>query len=99
MSLESWNDTPAKQAILDFVAAASADGGPGYIPPAERIAAFDNDGTHWSSSRRPQDRSTWSCVSTGPKRRPSTAPGRRRRSSRATENVLENFLKEKKWLP
>jgi hypothetical protein len=47
----------------------------------------------------PQDRSTWSCVSTGPNKPPSMAPGRRRRSSRATENVLENFLKEKKWLP
>ena len=53
MSLESWNDTPTKQAILDFVAAASADGGPGYIPPAERIAAFDNDGTLWVEQPAP----------------------------------------------
>ena len=53
MSLESWNDTPTKQAILDFVAAASAEGGPGYIPPAERIAAFDNDGTLWVEQPAP----------------------------------------------
>jgi hypothetical protein len=53
MSLESWNDTPTKQAILDFVAAASADGGSGYIPPAERIAAFDNDGTLWVEQPAP----------------------------------------------
>ena len=47
MSLPSWNDTPTKRAILEFVAAASTEGGPDYIPPADRIAAFDNDGTLW----------------------------------------------------
>ena len=53
MSLESWNNTPTKQAILDFVAAASAEGGPGFIPPADRIAAFDNDGTLWVEQPAP----------------------------------------------
>jgi phosphoserine phosphatase len=53
MVLESWNDTQTKQAILDFVAAASAEGGPDYIPPAERIAAFDNDGTLWVEQPAP----------------------------------------------
>lgn len=53
MTLKSWNNTQPKQAILDFVAAASAEGGPDYIPPAERIAAFDNDGTLWVEQPAP----------------------------------------------
>ena len=46
--LPSWNEGHSKQAIVDFVAAVTDKGGPGYVPPAERIAAFDNDGTLWS---------------------------------------------------
>jgi phosphoserine phosphatase len=46
--LPSWNDGPTKQAILDFVAAATTEGGPGFIGPGDRIATFDNDGTLWS---------------------------------------------------
>ena len=53
MTLPSWNDTPTKQAILDFVAKASTEGGPDYIPSAERIAAFDNDGTLWVEQPAP----------------------------------------------
>jgi len=53
MTLESWNDTANKQAILDFVAAASDENGPDYVPPAERIAAFDNDGTLWVEQPAP----------------------------------------------
>jgi len=45
--LSSWRDTPTKQAILEFVAAVTTENGPDYVPPAERIAAFDNDGTLW----------------------------------------------------
>jgi hypothetical protein len=45
--LPSWNDGPAKQAILNFVARATTEGGPDFVPPAERIAAFDQDGTLW----------------------------------------------------
>lgn len=45
-ALASWRDGPAKRAILDFVTAAVEDG-PGFIPVADRIAAFDNDGTLW----------------------------------------------------
>lgn len=45
--LPSWNDGPAKEAILGFVARVTAEGGPEYVPPAERIATFDNDGTLW----------------------------------------------------
>ena len=53
MSLPSWNDTPTKRAILDFVAAVTAENGPNYVPPPERIAAFDNDGTLWCEHPMP----------------------------------------------
>lgn len=46
--LPSWNAGPAKQAILDFVAAVTTQGAPAYVAPAERIAVFDNDGTLWA---------------------------------------------------
>lgn len=45
--LSLWNDTPTRGAILDFVARITAPGGPDFVPPAERIATFDNDGTLW----------------------------------------------------
>src|SRR5262245_20114267 len=47
MPLPSWNDGATKSVILDFVARVTNDGGRDYVPPAERIAAFDNDGTLW----------------------------------------------------
>jgi phosphoserine phosphatase len=45
--LASWNDTPATQAIVEFVERVTQEGGADYVPPAERIAVFDNDGTLW----------------------------------------------------
>jgi phosphoserine phosphatase len=45
--LPSWNDGSAKDAITQFVAAVTTEGGPGFVPAAERIAVFDNDGTLW----------------------------------------------------
>lgn len=45
--LVSWTDGPAKQAILGFVAAISDESGPDYLPPPERVATLDNDGTLW----------------------------------------------------
>jgi phosphoglycolate phosphatase-like HAD superfamily hydrolase len=45
--LSSWHDTVTRQTILDFVEAVTAVDTPTYIPPAERIATFDNDGTLW----------------------------------------------------
>ena len=51
--LESWNDTPARRAIVAFVQAASSEGSPGFVPPAERVAVFDNDGTLWSEKPIP----------------------------------------------
>lgn len=53
MTLPSWNDTAAKQAILDFLARAGDEHSPDFIPPAERIAAFDNDGTLWVEQPMP----------------------------------------------
>jgi phosphoglycolate phosphatase-like HAD superfamily hydrolase len=46
--LPSWNDGKAKQSILDFVAKVTKEGSPAFVPPAERIATFDNDGTLWA---------------------------------------------------
>ncbi len=46
--LPSWNDGPAKQAIVNFVAKVTKKGSPDFVPPAERIATFDNDGTLWA---------------------------------------------------
>jgi hypothetical protein len=43
--LPSWNEGRAKQAILDFVRRVTVKGIAEYVPPAERIATFDNDGT------------------------------------------------------
>jgi phosphoglycolate phosphatase-like HAD superfamily hydrolase len=45
--LPSWNDGPAKQAIVDFVRATTDRAGATFVPPEERIAAFDQDGTLW----------------------------------------------------
>jgi phosphoserine phosphatase len=46
--LPSWNDTASKQAIVGFVGKVTKEGSPDFVPPAERIATFDNDGTLWS---------------------------------------------------
>ena len=45
--LPSWNSGPAKSAIIRFVKNVTKKGGPEFVPPSERIAAFDNDGTLW----------------------------------------------------
>jgi hypothetical protein len=45
--LASWREGEAKSAILDFVALVSEKNGPHHVPPSERIAVFDNDGTLW----------------------------------------------------
>jgi phosphoglycolate phosphatase-like HAD superfamily hydrolase len=46
--LPSWNEGKSKSAILDFVAKVTKEGGADFVAPAERIAAFDNDGTLWA---------------------------------------------------
>ena len=45
--LPSWNEGPAKQAILAFVQTTTDVSNPGYVPPEARIATFDQDGTTW----------------------------------------------------
>jgi hypothetical protein len=45
--LPSWNEGPTKQAIIEFVRATTTQGSPNFVPQAERIAEFDEDGTLW----------------------------------------------------
>jgi hypothetical protein len=45
--LPSWNAGATKQAITDFVASVTKEGGAYFVPPHQRIATFDNDGTLW----------------------------------------------------
>jgi phosphoglycolate phosphatase-like HAD superfamily hydrolase len=45
--LASWNDGPAKQAILEFVKTTTTQGSPQFVPSEARIATFDQDGTLW----------------------------------------------------
>jgi phosphoglycolate phosphatase-like HAD superfamily hydrolase len=45
--LPSWNDGPAKHGIIEFVQATTTPGAPTFVPTAERIATFDQDGTLW----------------------------------------------------
>jgi hypothetical protein len=46
--LRSWNDTGPKKAIEAFVEKVTKEGSPDFVPVAERVATFDNDGTLWS---------------------------------------------------
>jgi phosphoserine phosphatase len=46
-TLSAWREGAAKQAILDFVARVTTIGHPDFVPPVDRIAVFDNDGTLW----------------------------------------------------
>lgn len=45
--LASWNDGPAKRAILAFVKDTTEQGGAKFVPPEDRVACFDQDGTLW----------------------------------------------------
>jgi len=51
--LPSWKEGATRAAILDFVARVGTEGSPDYVPPAERIAVFDNDGTLWCEKPMP----------------------------------------------
>jgi phosphoglycolate phosphatase-like HAD superfamily hydrolase len=51
--LPSWNNGPAKHAVLDFVAKVTLESSVDFLPPAERIAVFDNDGTLWPENPLP----------------------------------------------
>ena len=52
-SLPSWNDTASKKAIVAFVERVTKEGSPDFVPVAERIATFDNDGTLWAEKPVP----------------------------------------------
>jgi phosphoserine phosphatase len=51
--LGSWRDTPTRRAIVDFIARVTDEDCADYVPPAERIAVFDNDGTLWCEKPMP----------------------------------------------
>ncbi len=51
--LPSWNNTHARASIVAFVKKVSLQGSPDYVPPAQRIAVFDNDGTLWCENPVP----------------------------------------------
>jgi phosphoserine phosphatase len=46
--MPSWNNTAPRKAIVTFVERVTKQGSPDFVPPAERIATFDNDGTLWA---------------------------------------------------
>jgi len=51
--LPSWNDGPARRAIVEFVGRVTLNGSPEFVPVSERIAVFDNDGTLWAEKPVP----------------------------------------------
>ena len=51
--LPSWNDSKSKRSIIAFVGRVTARGSSDFVPPAERIAVFDNDGTLWPENPLP----------------------------------------------
>jgi hypothetical protein len=51
--LASWKDGPSRAAILEFVKRVTTKGGADFVPPEERIAVFDNDGTLWCEKPMP----------------------------------------------
>ena len=52
-ALQSWNDSAAKRAIIEFVGRVTREGSPDFVPVSERIATFDNDGTLWAEKPLP----------------------------------------------
>jgi hypothetical protein len=51
--LASWTDGAAKAAIVEFVEGVTTPGSDDHVPPAERVAVFDNDGTLWCEKPMP----------------------------------------------
>jgi hypothetical protein len=51
--LASWNDTPTRAAIVDFVDRVTDEGGAHFVPRDDRVAVFDNDGTLWCEKPMP----------------------------------------------
>jgi hypothetical protein len=61
--LPSWNDGPAKQAIMGFVKAVTDKSNPKYVDPQNRIATFDNDGWPPPNTRAINDFTPNLCIS------------------------------------
>jgi hypothetical protein len=51
--LVSWQDTPTRRAIVDFVERVTTEDSPDFALPGKRVATFDNDGTLWSEKPIP----------------------------------------------
>jgi hypothetical protein len=51
--LPSWNDGPARAAIVAFVERVTRQGSKDFVPPEDRVAVFDNDGTIWCEKPLP----------------------------------------------
>ncbi|WP_438854120.1 HAD family hydrolase [Agromyces sp. M3QZ16-3] len=51
--LDGWNEGAAKRAILDYVVGSATEGASAFVPLADRVAAFDNDGTLWVEQPAP----------------------------------------------
>src|SRR3954449_7964137 len=51
--LASWRDDTTRKAIVDFVERVTDEGGTDFLPPSERVAVFDNDGTLWCEKPMP----------------------------------------------
>src|SRR5262249_23077814 len=51
--LVSWNDTPTRRAIIEFVERVTTEGSSDFVPVTDRIATFDNDGTLWCEKPMP----------------------------------------------
>jgi hypothetical protein len=52
-ALTSWNDSASKNAVIAFVEPVTTQGSPDFVPEAERVATFDNDGTLDRVGQRP----------------------------------------------
>jgi hypothetical protein len=65
--LPSWNDGPAKQAIVEFVQKTTDKSSPTFVPQEERIATFDQDGTLWVefSTKQPLSQQLPCCKKVG----------------------------------
>jgi|SRR5262245_30657317 len=83
--LPSWNDSPAKQAILEFVRVTTDQASQKFVPPAARIAVFDNDGTLWSE--QPMYFQGFFAFDRVKAWRPNTRTGRRGSPSRASSRT------------
>jgi len=77
--LPSWKDNAPRKAIVAFVEKVTREGSADFVPPAERIAVFDNDGRLWAE--RPVPVKLYFALDRLKALAPSTPNGRRRNLS------------------